>query len=104
MIASLIYWVVVVGLIVWGVWMAILSAYWARHQQNGNLFFIAIMNTLGLLAGLLVWWVFNHQNWQYYWLSSTVNTSNLLGLILICYVVLIVIEFIQGRGIKPEKA
>ena len=42
MIASLIYWVVVVGLIVWGVWMAILSAYWASQKQNGNIFFIAI--------------------------------------------------------------
>lgn len=104
MIASLIYWVVVVGLIVWGVWMASLSAYWASQKQNGNIFFIAIMNTLGALAGLLVWWVFNNQDWQYYWLSSTVKTTNLLGIVLICYVVLIVIEFIQGRGIKPETA
>ena len=54
MIASLIYWVVVVGLIVWGVWMAILSAYWASQKQNGNIFFIAIMNTLGAWAVSLV--------------------------------------------------
>ncbi|TAR54801.1 hypothetical protein BV232_01600, partial [Lactiplantibacillus plantarum] len=32
------------------------------------------------------------------------KTTNLLGIVLICYVVLIVIEFIQGRGIKPETA
>ena len=50
MIASLIYWVVVVGLIVWGVWMAILSAYWASQKQNGNIFFIAIMDTVGCLG------------------------------------------------------
>ncbi|WP_421428747.1 hypothetical protein [Lactiplantibacillus plantarum] len=68
--------------------MAILSAYWASQKQNANIFFIAIMNTLGALACLLVWWVFNNQDWQYYWLSSTVKTTNLLGIVLICYVVL----------------
>lgn len=104
MVATILYWAVVAAMCGWGLWTIVFSLIYLGNHENGNLWFFAILNTLTLIFGAIFYWVFSNTAWQKYWVDSTVNMGPWLGILLIAYIVLIVLQLILGREKKVQTA
>ncbi len=102
MVATILYWGVVAALCGWWAWTAIFSAIYVSNHENGNLWFFAILNTLGLIAAGIFYWIMSNTAWQKYWFTDTVKTGNWLLYVIIAYVVLIILQVILGRTPKEQ--
>lgn len=100
MVATILYWGVIALMIAWGLWTLGFSVLYIARHENGDLWFFAILNTLGLLLAALFYWVMSNPAWQKYWFVSTVKTGPWLGIMLIAYIVLILFQVVAGRE-KP---
>lgn len=104
MVATILYWGIVAALCCWWAWTLVFSLIYLGHKENGNLWFFAILNTLGLIAAAVFYWVMSNTAWQKFWFASSVNTGNWLLYIIIAYIVLIVLQVILGRTPKDKPA
>lgn len=104
MVATIIYWAVILVLIGWGLWSLIFSGVYLKNRENGNLLFFAIINVLLLLFGWFELWFFAHKGWQEYWMLKATATSPVLGYVLIGYVIMIALQLLLFREPKVKEA
>lgn len=104
MVATILYWAVVLLMAAWGAWTLVFSLINLARHENGNLWFYAILNTLGLVFAAIFYWVMSNTAWQKYWFDSTVQMGPWLGALLIAYIVLILLQVILGRERKVAAA
>lgn len=104
MVATILYWAVVLLMAGWGAWTLIFSLIYIAHHENGNLWFFAILNTLGLIFAGIFYWVMSNAAWQKYWFDSTVKMGPWLGALLIAYIVLILVQVVFGREKQAQAA
>lgn len=104
MVATLMYWGITLALIGWGLWSCFFSIIYVHNHENGNLWFFAIINAILLVLGIIFWWFFNHPAWQKYWLDQTTKTYHIVGIVLIAYAVMIILQWLLGRTPKAQKA
>ncbi|WP_179395567.1 hypothetical protein [Lacticaseibacillus absianus] len=104
MVATILYWGVILALLGWAAWNILFSAVYVHNRENGNLWFFAILNTLGLLAAVIFDVVMSNTAWQKYWFVDSVTNGPLLFYIIIGYAVMILLQLVLGREKKPAAA
>lgn len=104
MFATVLYWLVVAALILWGTWSLIWTVIYIAQGQGTNGWFYAIMNLIVLILGGLAYWIYANPDWQWFWFASKQKDVSLLGILLICYIVLIVFQFVTGFPKKDKAA
>ncbi|WP_125704390.1 hypothetical protein [Lacticaseibacillus daqingensis] len=104
MVATILYWGVVLALLGWAAWNILFSVIYVHNHENGNLWFFAILNTLGLIAAVIFAVVMSNTAWQKYWFVDSVTNGPLMFYIIIGYAVMIVLQLILGREKKSAAA
>lgn len=103
MFATVLYWIICAVLILWGAWSAIWSLIYLADGQGTNGWFYAILNLIVLILAGLVFWIYSNPDWQWFWFASKQTNISLYGILLICYIVMIIFQFVTGFP-KKQKA
>lgn len=104
MFATVLYWIAVVVLALWGLWSAVWSVIYLKNGENGNLWYFAIINAIVLILAGLVFLIYTHADWQWYWFVSKQLDISAYAAILGGYVVLVILQFALGFQKTAKKA
>lgn len=98
MVAFIIYWVIIIACIAWGVLSIWFSVFYLSRKENGNLWAFAFFNVIAIIALAIVLLVY--KTWDF----GILTYSSLIYTILASLGVLTVLQAILGREPKAVKA